>query len=147
MSTLFTHVPHHWAAGRKVTGPPKTADQRGGGLNARIGLRITTVVGTMWCAYAFALLAFYGLPAALHGGPAGFVQWASSQFIQLVLLPVIIVGQNVQAKAADKRAEATYLDAEAVLHEALQIQAHLEVQDGILTKLIADTAARPHVSG
>ncbi len=44
-------------------------------------------------------------------------------------LPIIIVGQNIQGAAADKRAQQTYDDAEAVLHEALQIQQHLKVQD------------------
>jgi len=34
-------------------------------------------------------------------------------FLQLVLLSVIMVGQNVQAAAADKRAEATFHDASA----------------------------------
>jgi hypothetical protein len=46
------------------------------------------------------------------------------------------VGQNVQAKAADKRSEQTYNDAEAILHECLQLQAHLQVQDAILQSLI-----------
>ena len=47
-----------------------------------------------------------------------------------------MVGQNVQSAASDKRAEQTFLDAEAVLHEAQQIQAHLEAQDKVLQKLI-----------
>ena len=43
-------------------------------------------------------------------------------FLQLVLLSVIIVGQNVLAAVADKRAEATCNDADALLHEAVKIQ-------------------------
>ena len=39
-----------------------------------------------------------------------------------MLLPVIIVGQNLQANASDKRAVQNYEDAEAVLDEALEIQ-------------------------
>ena len=46
----------------------------------------------------------------------------SQTFLQLVLLSVIIVGQNVLAAAADKRSEATFNDADAVLHEAVKIQ-------------------------
>jgi len=65
------------------------------------------------------------------------VAWIAQTFLQLVLLPIIIVGQNVQAEAADKRAEATYLDADAVLHEALQIQAHLEAQDAVIERIVA----------
>ena len=54
-----------------------------------------------------------------------------------MLLPIIIVGQNAQAAAADKRAEDTYRDAEAVLHEAIEIQRHLKAQDVVLERLIA----------
>ena len=50
----------------------------------------------------------------------------------------MIVGQNIQAKASDKRAEATYKDADAVLHEALQIQAHLEAQDQAIANILAN---------
>jgi hypothetical protein len=61
--------------------------------------------------------------------------------LQLVLLPVIIVGQNLQAKASDKRAESTYKDAEAVLAEAVEIQKHLQAQDQVLAELIAAAKA------
>jgi hypothetical protein len=55
----------------------------------------------------------------------------------LVLLPIIIVGQNIQAKASDARSEDTYKDAEAIMHECLQLQAHLQAQDKILVETIA----------
>jgi hypothetical protein len=55
------------------------------------------------------------------------------------LLPIIIVGQNVQA--ADARAEATYNDAAAVLEEAKQIQAHLAVQDAEIDKILTALAS------
>jgi hypothetical protein len=61
---------------------------------------------------------------------------------------VIIVGQNISSRASDKRAEMTYKDAEATLHEAAQIQAHLKAQDdalnGLLDKLLA---LEPKVAG
>ena len=73
----------------------------------------------MICAYLFGARAFVSLPSALNSGALIIiVAWIAQTFFQLVLLPVIIVGQNVQARAADKRAELTYLDAEAVLHES-----------------------------
>jgi hypothetical protein len=46
----------------------------------------------------------------------------------------IIVGQNIQALAADTRAENTYKDAEAVLAEAIKIQEHLAAQRAVLTR-------------
>ncbi len=127
--------------------PPKTTDERTG-LNGRIGLFITLIVGTMWCGYLFALIALVSLPDTLKmvGVNLGFslgsgtiilVSWISQAFLQLVLLPIIIVGQNIQARAADKRAESTYKDAEAVLHEAEQIQKHLLDQDQQLQDIIA----------
>ena len=71
------------------------------------------------------------------------VQWIAQRFLQLVLLSIIIVGQNVQAAASDERAENTYQDAEAVLHEALQIQDHLLTQDRELERLIAAFGSLP----
>jgi uncharacterized membrane protein len=68
-------------------------------FNERIALRITVIVGSMWCAYLFALIAFVGFPFK-GGTPLEYVLWLSSEFLQLVLLPIIIVGQNVQAKHA-----------------------------------------------
>jgi hypothetical protein len=64
-------------------------------------------------------------------------------FLQLVLLSIIIVGQNVQASASDERAENTYQDAEAVLREALQVQEHLLSQDRALERLISELCAPP----
>jgi len=48
----------------------------------------------------------------------------------------LIVGQKVEGAASDKRASDTYNDAEAILHEAIQIQEHLAAQDKVLTDLI-----------
>ena len=64
------------------------------------------------------------------------VVWLSSSFLQLVLLPIIIVGQNLQAKAADQRAEDTFKDAEAVLKEAEEIQKHLLAQDAVIASIL-----------
>jgi hypothetical protein len=140
--SLFSYVPHPHVAARRLAGPVKVADQLplkhknpAVRFNARIALACTAVVGSMWCAYAFAALAVAGLPTALKPGNIGFLFWFSSDLLQLTLLSVIIVGQNIQAAASDKRAEQTYLDAEAVLHEALSIQAHLQEQDAVLLRM------------
>ncbi len=147
MSTLFEHHPHPWIALRKAETPAKVTDQlpRTGfaaRFNSALAVKITGMVGTMWCAYVFAAIALVGLPAVLGLTivPARFstiVLWVSSEFLQLVLLAVIIVGQNIQSQASDKRAEATYQDADAVLHEALQIQAHLEAQDHAIERIVS----------
>jgi hypothetical protein len=109
-----------------------------GRFNAKIGLGITVIVGTMWCAYIFAFIALLSLPSAINSHSLVLIiAWISSNFLQLVLLPIIIVGQNLMAKAADARSEATYKDADAILHEALQIQAHLEAQDKEIERILS----------
>jgi hypothetical protein len=141
--SLYEHVPHPHVLHRKAKGPVKVADQLprhnlAARFNTRIALAVTVAVGTMWCAYIFALLAFVSLPSAVKSAsPVILVSWISQTFLQLVLLSIIIVGQNIQSQAADKRAEQTYLDAEAVLHEAQQIQSHLAAQDAALEALIS----------
>ena len=110
----------------RVDGPPVTKDSAGRGLNARLAVLITGAVGTMWTAYAFVLLAAISLPAAIMtGNTIIIVAWVAQTFFQLVLLPIVIVGQNVQAAAADKRAEATFLDAEAIIATIVDLRADL----------------------
>jgi hypothetical protein len=143
----ITYVPHPRIAAREVTGPPKVSDvvvpaataPRYARFNAWLAVKITQGVGTMWCAYAFAALALVSLPSAISSGSAvTLVSWVSQTFLQLVLLSIIIVGQNVLAAAADKRSEATYEDADAVLHTSLAIQQHLAAQDAEIGKILAE---------
>lgn len=144
MTDIFRYVPHPHIESRRVAGAPKVHDAaiavhgRGlaGRINAAVGLRITLIVGTMWAAYAFAGIALISLKDNIHS-TALFILWFSSSFLQLVLLPIIIVGQNIQATAADTRAQATYDDAQAVLEEAKQIQEHLLAQDTQILRIVA----------
>jgi hypothetical protein len=144
MSTIYEYVRHPRAAELRLERPIKARDIRGVHhenrivrFNARFGLLITLIVGTMWAAYLFVLLALISLPAAISShDPIVIVAWIAQTFLQLVLLPIIIVGQNIQAKAADKRAEDTFKDAEAVLKEAEEIQKHLLAQDQLIANII-----------
>ena len=111
--------------------PVKVEDQVEPNFNGRIALLLTRGVGTMWCAYAFAALALIALPQAL-GSPLTLIQWISQTFIQLVMLSVIMVGQNLLGAASDKRAEDTWKDADATFHTAREIQEHLTIQDNHL---------------
>ena len=96
----------------------------------------------MWCAYAFAVLALVALPSALQGGSLlDLIQWISQTFIQLVMLSVIMVGQNILSRASDKRADMTYQDADATFHESEQIQAHLLEQDHAINELLDKIAS------
>ncbi len=132
----FTYIPHPRIENRKVEKPPKVNDERLG-FNGLLGSKITIGVGTMWAAYAFCALAFVSLPQVISTHNATtIVSWIAQTFLQLVLLPIIIVGQNIQGKASDKRAIQTYDDAEAILHECQQLQAHLSHQDDKIGGLI-----------
>src|SRR5260221_6287774 len=80
-----------------------------GRFNSRLAVLITRSVGSMWCAYLFAIIAVFSLPAALSSHePIIIVGWIAQTFLQLVLLPIIIVGQNVLAAANDARAESDH---------------------------------------
>lgn len=132
MAEPFVHVRHAHVKARRVLGPPKHA-HAASSLSDRIGMRITAAVGTMACAAIFTVLAVVALPGALKtGDPVIIIAWISQAFLQLVLLSIIMVGGNVSAKASDARADATYRDAESVLAECLELQRHLQHQDGRL---------------
>lgn len=83
-------------------------------FNRKVGEGVTNAVATMWCAYAFALIAFISFPQAMHdsftGGfkPLPLITWLAQTFLQLVLLAVILYGQNLSQAKADARAEATF---------------------------------------
>jgi hypothetical protein len=78
---------------------------RADGVNAKIAVFLTNIVGSMWCAYVFAVIALIGLPPALKPGGEGIIAWIAQTFLQLVLLSVIMVGQNVQSVSSDLRSQ------------------------------------------
>lgn len=106
------HVPHPHLERRKKFLKKK---DDGGGFNNRLAVLITNGVGTMWCAYAFAILALISLPDAIKAGTSALVAWTAQTFLQLVLLSIIMVGQRVAAEKSDRQLEQTYMDAEALL--------------------------------
>ncbi|MGA7988287.1 MAG: hypothetical protein WCB51_07815 [Candidatus Dormiibacterota bacterium] len=138
VNELFHHIPHPRIAQRQHERPVKVDDERVG-VNGKVALIITTIVGTMWCAYLFAVLGITGIFGAITNSVTLvlLVGAVSGYFLQLVLLPIIIVGQNIQGKASDKRSEQTYKDAEAILSECLQLQRHLQAQDTVLDDVVA----------
>jgi hypothetical protein len=118
--------------------------KRVNGINAKIAVFLTNIVGSMWCAYAFAIIAFIGLPAALRPGGEGIISWIAQTFLQLVLLSVIMVGQNVQAEAGDLRAQHTYDDSVEIL-DRLNVHTAGGIKD--LADRIDALAAKIHGPG
>lgn len=107
-----------------------------GRFNTRLAVSITKTVGSMWMAYAFALLALISLPAAIASHQVIIiVAWIAQTFLQLVLLPIIIVGQNVIQAANDARAEADHETLTAVHQLTIQVHSINEAQSEILQQL------------
>jgi hypothetical protein len=118
------------------------------GFDAKLAVIITHGVGSMACAYIFCLISLTSLPAILieagvltnsdvpkfltKPGLILIVAWIAQTFIQLVLLSIIMVGQDVQSIAADARSENTFKDTQAIL-DAL----NMETKGGLRTILEA----------
>lgn len=136
----YIHIPHPHIQARRKQGPVLTKHVLSG-LNGRIATRITAVVGTMGCAYLFVFLTLPALPAAIHNStisdPIPLISWITQTFIQLVLLPVIMVGQAIQSAAGDARSLQIFNDSEAMLHEMVEIQKHMSSQDLLIAELHA----------
>jgi len=72
-------------------------------FNRRVAEKITAFVSTMWCAYIFAAIALISLPAAIRTGDVVvIVAWIAQTFLQLVLLSIIMVGQQVSAASVEQ---------------------------------------------
>lgn len=110
-----------------------------GNFNDRVAVLITKSVGTMWAAYLFCLIAFVSFPQALaaflKGDTVVGISWLSQSFLQLVLLPIILVGQNVISASQDARALADH-ETLTILHTINIRQLKLlEEQEAILKLL------------
>jgi hypothetical protein len=81
------------------------------GFNSWLAVIITKNVGTMWAAYIFAVIGITSLVGVITSNLTVtlLAGGLSSYFLQLVLLPIIMVGQNVISASQDARAEADHL--------------------------------------
>ncbi|WP_194918849.1 DUF1003 domain-containing protein [Catenulispora rubra] len=121
------------AAAERFATPPSMADEHIG-VNARLAARITERCGSMGAFYVATLFQLVWIALAQAGVlrfdpyPFAFLLFLSS-LAQLLLMFVIMLGQQVLGRAADRRAEMTFRDAEAVLRACERLQAHLRAQD------------------
>src|SRR5260370_14804531 len=81
-----------------------------GQFNSWLAVVITKSVGTMWAAYVFTAIAVGGAVAVVTNNAfwTAVSILVSQTFLQLVLLPIIIVGPNVISASQDARAEADH---------------------------------------
>ena len=78
-------------------------------FNQKIAIKITNAVRTMWCAYIFVAIALISLPAAIKTGDSlVIVAWVAQTFLQLVLLSIIMVGQDQSAKEVAQKINETH---------------------------------------
>lgn len=113
--------------------PAATGYQR---FNKKVALMITKNVGTMTTFWLFCAWSLLSLPAVLSAfGPfahvfpswlirasiIALVAWVAQTFLQLVLLPALMVGQNLQNEAADARASKTFEDVEDARQRLTQV--------------------------
>jgi uncharacterized membrane protein len=77
-------------------------------------------------------------PPSFRFDPApAFVIWLfASNILQLILLPVIMVGQNIEDRAAERRAELDFEINQKAEREIEAIIAHLENQNELLLEII-----------
>jgi uncharacterized membrane protein len=114
------------------------AEQAASGFNTHVAVALTKGVGTMWTAYAFVVLAFIGLFAILGlltPIVVLLVAWASQTFLQLVFLPIIMVGQNVLGRKTELQADEQFRTTMSTYHDIEQIMKHLSAQDAELVHL------------
>jgi len=131
LSTLKKH-PH-------VVHPRELVNKELKGINKfnyQLAVKITNGVGTMWCAYAFLVIDLVMLPPVIRSNSViVWVTYIAQTVLQLVLLPIIMVGQNVIQAQNESKADAdhqtlTYL---ATLQDE-QMQ-ELKNQTALLVKL------------
>jgi hypothetical protein len=134
-SKLFHHEPRPHQP-RNVN-QLQEAEKAQAGINTRIAVWLTKSVGTMWTAYTFAVLAVIGLLAILgllSPIVALLVAWTSQTLIQLVLLPIIMVGQNVLGRKAELQADEQFNTTISTYHDIEQVMQHLSAQDAELLR-------------
>lgn len=118
------------------------AEQSVAGFNTKIAIAITKGMGTMICAYIFAILAIIGFPG-WQATPTQYVQWVSQTFIQLVALSVLAVGQSMLGRHAELMAEEQFETTQRSYHDIEQIIEHLNKQDEKILEILEKLERQP----
>ena len=117
------------------------------GLQDKIAVTLTAAVGTMYAVYFFILILagwmlwqtkFADQPFDPY--PFAFLLFLGN-IVQLLLMPLILVGQNIQSRHAEIRAEEEFKTTESSYKDIEHILTHLDEQDKELlkqTKMLED---------
>lgn len=137
-TVLYTHIPH-WHKPRNVNEVHR--DEQG--FNVRLAVWLTNHVGTMVTAYIFTGIGIGSLVGVFTNNTflALLFGSISSYLLQLVLLPVIMTGQNVLSRKQEMQIDEMDATSQHSFHDIEQVAQHLGTQDDELlkqTKLLQD---------
>jgi uncharacterized membrane protein len=144
--SLLETSPHPWIERHRVQPPPQAIDHAVS-VNGRIAAWLTQRLGSMWVFYAAAVIQVVWIGLAPLGiqqadpYPFAFMTFLST-LAQLIIMLVIMVGQDVLGRAADRRSEQTFLDAEAIRHECRRMKARLTAQDRVIDSISGYTTTQ-----
>ncbi len=116
----------------------------------KLALHITTAIGTMYAVYFFAVaLAGWMLwQGAISHHPFDPYPFAFLLFmgniVQLLLMPLIMVGQNIQGQHAEIRTDEEYKTTLTSFKDIEQILQHLDAQD---QELLRQTGLLEKIAG
>jgi uncharacterized membrane protein len=133
--SLGTFVPHpHQHAN------PRKKVRAGLGLQDKIALLITGAIGTMYAVYIFALIMASWMIVQVVSGKSAFDPFPFAfllflgNIVQLLLMPLIMVGQNLQSRHAEARAEEEFRTVGKVFTDIETVMKHLDAQDKELVR-------------
>jgi hypothetical protein len=112
---------------------PKDLLKKEKNFNDKLAVWIGTHVGSMYCFYLFNVIAFLSFKSAIDThNLVPIINWVSSNWIQLVLLPAIMVAQNVAQEATDAKSEVDHTTLTYLANLQDEQMAELESQSKIL---------------
>ena len=112
-------------------------------FNRKLAEMVTSGVGTMACAYLFALIALISLPKAIQSHDViVIVSWIAQTFLQLVLLSIIMVGQQISSEKVDQQIAETHAASLAEFELAKQEVAELKKISREVHQILKDLEKR-----
>jgi uncharacterized membrane protein len=113
----------------------------------KIALVITSAIGTMYAVYFFAIFMGGWMLWQMHSAHKAFDPYPFAfllflgNIIQLLLMPLIMVGQNIQGKHSELRAEEEFNTTKSSYQDIEHVLERLDSQDQELlrqTKMLED---------
>ncbi len=121
-------------------------------LNERIADKTTAMVGTMYAFYLFALLMAgwilwqgYLANKPFDPYPFAFLLFLGN-IVQLLLMPLIMVGQNVQGRAQSRQATSDFETNVKAEQEIETVLMHLEHQNELMLEILRRLDAAPRAA-